>query len=360
MPSNPAVYRFDLVSGVNVWLNFDAEIFWGYSQDEIRAMGAGVIAHLIHHDDLHLVAEHHKRMAGLNLGEHAEVYCRAWGKADQTPRFVHFVDRCVAHDGERCTIIEGTFAEVPATDFDLRKLIERGMLLSQFTLHYQPICRLSDGQVVGYEALARWESGGQCHAPYKFLNVIEGSTLEIPWLLHQVAMVEAAILALPAPLWVSLNVSESALRADVLPSILAASPQPERFAVEILESVSVADGRTLDAIREIKAARHIIKADDVGASGSDGLSRFLVDGLFEEVKLDGNLVRGILADAGLAAITRHVISLAKVRGMTITCEWVECREQAELLQSWGCDFGQGKLFGLAQPWDLIAPQNKTT
>jgi EAL domain-containing protein (putative c-di-GMP-specific phosphodiesterase class I) len=348
MPSFTAIYRYDLKARRNLWVNFGTEIFWGYSQAELQAMGDTVIRTIIHDDDLHLVARHHETLAGMALGQSAELFCRAWGRNDTAPRFVRFTDACVAHDGECCTEIEGEVVEVSVGAFDARKLLERGFGRQELTLHYQPICDLSTRQHVGYEALARWiRNGAVYHPPSTFLPLIEGTSLELPWVKHQISLVEAAIVLLPPPLWVSLNISESVLVSHALPNLLAGNPDPSRLHIEVLESVSLQNSEALESLWKIKASRHLIVADDIGEMA--GLSRFLKQGLFEWIKLDRVLVERLPEDKDLAAITRHVLGTAADLGLVVVAEWIERPEQVDWLLRHGCQYGQGAAYGMARP-----------
>jgi EAL domain-containing protein (putative c-di-GMP-specific phosphodiesterase class I) len=349
---SPALYRYDLLARRNVWVNWGAELFWGYSQDELHSMGDQVLGNLIHTDDLHLVERHHHRLGQLARGQSSELFCRAWGRDDTTPRFVRFCDICVVHDGDRCTVIEGEVVEVSAGAFDARKLIERGLLRQELTLHYQPICHLSTGEVAGYEALARWiRYGGAPTPPSEFLPLIEGTSLELPWVKHQIALVEAALTAMPESLWVGLNISESVLATHTLPQLLTGGNDSTRLHIEVLESVSLRNPDAISALKEIQASRHLIFADDIGADA--GLSRFLERRLFDGIKLDRILVQGLPGDHVTAAITRRILELSNDLGLISIAEWVQTRAQVDWLLAHGCQLGQGSFYGMPKSLDRV-------
>ena len=341
-----AAYAYDLDKHRNIWATYGAQQFFGYSQEELHALGDQLLPEVIDLDDWHLVRLHHNTMRGLQIGESAELYCRVWGRGDLAPRFVRFVDRCVAlNDAGQCYLIEGTLQEVSAQQFDAYRLIQRALIRGQLLLHYQPICSLETGLVVGYEALARWNHSGVIKGPGAFLSVIENTALELPWIQCQIGLLEAALTALPDPLWLSLNLSGSAIQTGKIPDLLALLSKPNRLQIEILESVSLGNPAVLATLQEIRV-RHVLKADDVGSELS-GLSRFLASQLFSGIKLDRVLVDGIPDDHDICQVAAHVIGLARDLGLSVTAEWVCNARQVDWLIRHHVDYGQGELFGLS-------------
>lgn len=347
MSQQHATYRYDLVNCRNIWVSWGAESLFGYSQEELHDMRSEVLAVLLHQDDLHLVEAHHERLRSLTVGQSLYLLCRGWRKNEARPCFLRFIDTCVAHNGRQCTVIEGEVFEISVGMFDARKVLERGLLRQELTLHYQPICDLRTGAVVGYEALARWVHGNVVTPPCDFLPLIEGTALEIPWVRQQVSLIEAALMALPDPIWIALNVSESMLSSETLSSILAGSPCPERLHIELLESASLHKRAIVTELKRLRAMCHLVFADDVGEMES--LSRFLANGLFDGIKLDRTLVEGLPDEMPVAVVSKHILSLAAELGLPVIAEWVQTPAQVDWLLAHGCQWGQGALFGLARP-----------
>jgi len=232
--------------------------------------------------------------------------------------------------------------------------IKAALSLGEIKLHYQPIHNLSTGQLEGYEALARW---GKIPPP-AIANLIEEHSLQAVWIQQQLADVDAMLASAPPPLWVSLNLNQKALALPGLAALLAALPHHLRVHVEILESVRLTPASV--AVIKAIALQHTIKADDIGSSEHGGLDRIVGEHgpLFHGIKLCRGLTQNILTDERTATACRLLLEFAETYDLMTTAEWVECEEQADQLRDWGCDLGQGALYGLAIPWDAIARAGK--
>lgn len=221
--------------------------------------------------------------------------------------------------------------------------IRTALLDGSIHLHYQPIHSLATGQLQGFEALARWGA----LPPPEIARQVEAQSLQLTWARQQIAEIDLTLAALPPPLWVSLNVSQSTLELDSLPHLLNSSPHPRRLRVEVLESVTLRD-RALVALNKIHC-RHVVLADDIGDLGGGWLDRFLGESaeVFDGIKLCKALTHRLLSDRRTAACCRHVLALANDLGLSTTAEWVESEAQRDWLLQSGCQNGQGALFGLA-------------
>ncbi|WP_052101000.1 putative bifunctional diguanylate cyclase/phosphodiesterase [Novilysobacter arseniciresistens] len=242
---------------------------------------------------------------------------------------------------------------------ELRGAWARGEL----SLAYQPIHRLSDGRLVGAEALLRWQHPelGQV-APSVFIDVAEQSGLIEtigPRVLH--AACRDAVhwqRARPGepPLFVSVNVSPRQLRSGDLPQVVATSLadsglDPQHLHVELTETAVIGDeilaGKLLSRLRETGVK---VWLDDFGTgfSGLSHLRRVPVDG----VKIDRSFVADILRDPDDLALTTAIIAMAHSLGITVVAEGVEKEGQYGLLRERGCDQAQG--YWLGQPMALEA------
>jgi EAL domain-containing protein (putative c-di-GMP-specific phosphodiesterase class I) len=228
---------------------------------------------------------------------------------------------------------------------ELREGLEGG----QFVLHYQPICDLRTGELVGFEALARWQRPNLLVMPGGFLKDLTHSPYLGEWLEQQIDNINQVLGPLPPGLWVSVNLSTQELKLRDLDNILGRCDYPQRLHLEITEAV-VMSPKTMGRLRSLHR-KFTLKADDIGVEQA-GFDRFLDDGLFQAIKLDGSLTRDILTSQRVAIICAHAISLARALGITAIAEWVETEPQRNALLEFGADCGQGKLFGLAQPMGL--------
>jgi diguanylate cyclase (GGDEF)-like protein len=249
----------------------------------------------------------------------------------------------------------------------LRRAIEGGEL----RLAYQPICDLASGQIVAFEALARWTGrDGREHLPSSFISVAEESGLIVPlgrWAMDEAARTLAAWDARAGGhcgIKLAVNLSAIQLQRDavapMVESALAAyGLTGDRFTLELTESAIVTDpDRIAGTMEALKALGTTLAMDDFGTGYSNlaYLQKLPIDIL----KIDRSFVTGMLADRDKIAIVRAVLSLAQALGMKTTAEGIETVELAQTLAALGCSFGQG--YAYARPleredaWARIAPQ----
>ncbi|MFD0739516.1 putative bifunctional diguanylate cyclase/phosphodiesterase [Lysobacter koreensis] len=234
---------------------------------------------------------------------------------------------------------------------ELRGAWERGEL----SLAYQPVYRLSDGVMVGAEALLRWlhPEHGQV-APSVFIDVAEQSGL-IETLGPQVlraACGDAARWPTRAggpPLFVSVNVSPRQLRSGDLPLVVSAclrdSGLPaDRLHVELTETAVIGDeAHASTLLTKLRTMGVKVWLDDFGTgfSGLSHLRRVPVDG----VKIDRSFVADVLRDPDDLALTTAIIAMAHSLGITVVAEGVEQEGQYAILRERGCDLAQGYWLG---------------
>lgn len=234
----------------------------------------------------------------------------------------------------------------------LRQALNHGELV----LHYQPKVNMRTGQVIGAEALIRWnhpELGLQ--APGTFLPSIEGSLLSIDvgeWVVETALQQHERWLDAGLQIPVSVNIGALQLQqADFvcrLQAILARHPRvaPTHVQLEILETSALQDmSKATDTINECKALGIEFALDDFG-TGYSSLT-YLRQLPVSVLKIDQSFVRGMLDNAADQAILRGVIGLAKAFGRSIIAEGVETVAHGTLLLHMGCDEGQG--YGIARP-----------
>ena len=244
---------------------------------------------------------------------------------------------------------------------ELRDAIEHGDLV----LHYQPILELSDRTVVGYEALVRWQHPTRgLLLPGAFLPLINDRQLSVELgstLVDQVAGFLAE--NRDSQTWVSLNVSadqlgDSEFADKVLTSIARHQLSPHRLVVELTEASLVSPNtRIRHELTEMRNAGIPILLDDFG-TGVSPLS-YLRDLPVSGVKLDMSFTAGIPEDPAGARVSRALGALARELGLATIAEGIETESQAEYLRSCGWRYGQGWLFGVAQPAS-VAPDSSVT
>jgi len=233
---------------------------------------------------------------------------------------------------------------------DLRRaLADRG----QLQVHFQPQIDSSTQQLVGVEALVRWNHPGKGPvSPQIFVPVAESTGLIVP--LGEWVLKEACRAALQWPgLSIAVNLSPVQFRGQgfaerVIDLVQRAGVDPAQIELEVTEGVFIEDdGRVQKAIAKLRAAGFRIALDDFGTgySSLSYLQRFAVD----KIKIDRSFVANIGEGSDSTAIVNAVVMLGRSMGLTINAEGVETPAQRDFLRAAGCDELQGFLFSRAVP-----------
>ena len=234
---------------------------------------------------------------------------------------------------------------------ELRQAVER----KEFILEYQPIVSLPDEQIVGFEALLRWQSPQRgLVGPAMFISVAEESGLIIPigaWVLHEACAQfrrwQERFGREPL-LTVSVNLSARQFSQPDLASSIArildeTGVEGRSLRLELTESVAMEEPeRTCKTIEELQHLGVRLSIDDFGTgySSLDHLDRFFVDTL----KIDRHFVARMHVDERGQNIVKTIISLAHNLRMNVIAEGAETAEQIRLLKSMNCDCVQGYFF----------------
>jgi diguanylate cyclase (GGDEF)-like protein/PAS domain S-box-containing protein len=230
----------------------------------------------------------------------------------------------------------------------------------ELCLHYQPVVTTRGGEVVGFEALARWDRPGHgIVGPGEFLAVAEDTGLIVPMGMRflRTACEQIVRFAAAAPdgscPWVSVNLSASQLGqldlVDEVASALAETGAPaDRLCIEITESLLMQDTpTTIDTLQRLRALGVSLAIDDFG-TGYSSLS-YLRRLPVTVLKIDQSFVLELGLDPQGATIVASVIELAHALGMECVAEGVERAAHLETLARLGCDAMQGFLFSRAVP-----------
>jgi len=242
---------------------------------------------------------------------------------------------------------------------NLRKALEQ----EQFRLHYQPKVDIRTGQVVGMEALVRWENPDLgLVLPARFIPVAEERGLIIPlseWALREACqqMVAWRSEGIP-PLRVSVNLSASQfsqkdLLATLERTLRETGMDPCWLELEITESLLMRDVETTIArLTSFQDLGIEISIDDFGTGYSSlaYLKRFSINAL----KVDQSFIREIPHDPDDAAIVRAVVALGHSLRLRVVAEGVEHESQLAFLKELGCDEVQGYYFSRPLSSDAFA------
>jgi diguanylate cyclase (GGDEF)-like protein len=222
-------------------------------------------------------------------------------------------------------------------------------------LWYQPVVELETGEVLGCEALLRWnhEKFGPI-SPVEFIPVAENAGLIDPltwWVLETALSQLKTWRELVPGLGVAVNLSAKSLTGTkvydrVERSLQRAGMKPGALTLELTESSMAIDPessqRAMQSLQELGVRLSI---DDYG-TGFSSLSR-LKHLPFNELKIDRSFVKEMIRDKGDEAIVRSTIELARSLGRTVTAEGVEDKATLDRLASLGCQAAQG--YYLARP-----------
>ncbi len=251
---------------------------------------------------------------------------------------------------------------------ELELALRNAVFAEHLNLVYQPIVRADTGEVVGCEALMRWQHpilGGI--PPSIFIPMAEDAGL-----IRQMgawALKEACRAAARAdwPLIMSVNLSplqfaSKELVTNVKEALDAVELDPSRLILEVTESVLMQNNSSTKEILDAFAAMGVHVALDDFGTGYSSLS-YLRQYSFSKLKIDQSFVAEIGRRADSLAIISAIISLAGNLSIEVTAEGVETETQEEILRALGCDYLQGYHFGKpisSLPSRDIAPENCET
>ncbi len=244
-----------------------------------------------------------------------------------------------------------------------RLSIETGLLRAlddgEFFLCYQPKMDINGTDIIGMEALVRWQRPGQgIVPPDKFIPIAEENGLIVPlgtWVLREACRQNRVWQDAGLPkLRVSVNLSARQLRDNafvpLVVQILAETGlDPNHLELELTESALMGDASdTVCKLLRLKELGISVSVDDFG-TGYSSLS-YLKHLPIDTIKVDRSFVRDIVNDPDDAAIVDAIVAMAHSLKLNVIAEGVETREQLEFLRQRKCQQAQGYYF--ARPLDV--------
>jgi diguanylate cyclase (GGDEF)-like protein/PAS domain S-box-containing protein len=237
----------------------------------------------------------------------------------------------------------------------LRQSLHRAVEGQQFELHYQPLVQLASGNIVGAEALVRWnhpELGMQ--RPDVFVPLAESSGLIVPlgaWAIKE-AMRQAQAWKRPGvtPPRIAINISSIQLTkpgfiAAVENALGETGADPHDFEFELTEGLMIEPSpETMAILYWLKSLGFLLTIDDFGTGYST--FKYIRDFPVDKIKIDQTFVRQLVIDSSDASIIRAMITLSRSLGIQIVAEGIETKMQRDFLRDEGCEVGQGYLFSL--------------
>jgi diguanylate cyclase (GGDEF)-like protein len=246
-----------------------------------------------------------------------------------------------------------------ALETDLRHALRN----EEFVLHYQPIVSLKTDEIVGFEALVRWQKpNGELAPPGEFIEIMEDTGLIVflgTWVLREACRAARALQdSFPCehPRSISVNVSprqfaQPDLAAQIREVIEETGVDPRCLRLEITEGAMIGDmDHVAGVLRELQGLGVRVSIDDFG-TGYSSLS-YLHSLPLDLLKIDRSFVAAMATNGESLQIVRTIMSLAHNLGMDVVAEGPEDADQVAQLRSIGCEFGQGYYF--SKPVDLAS------
>ena len=258
--------------------------------------------------------------------------------------------------GKICTY-EPSMDEMSRTRAELAIDLKRALAGNELELYYQAQNDAITGEIVGFEALLRWNHPEKGRIPPNdFIPIAEETGLIVDigdWVIRT-ACVTAASWA--RPFRVAVNVAPLQLNHQlakrVAETLRDTGLSPARFEIELTESGIIADRQhALQVVLALKAIGVTVAMDDFG-TGYSSLST-LQAFPFDKIKVDKSFIQSVESSAHAAAIVKATLLLGRSLNIPVLAEGVETERHLEFLREEGCDSVQGYLFGKPMPSDDI-------
>ncbi|MGB3047290.1 putative bifunctional diguanylate cyclase/phosphodiesterase, partial [Dokdonella sp.] len=229
---------------------------------------------------------------------------------------------------------------------DLENDLRHALVRREFEPHFQSIVSLTDGEILGYEALLRWNHPKHgLLLPADFLGVAEeiGCIEQIDWQMFALACEQAR--NLPDSTYVSINVSARRLRVPnfdeiALRTIEASGLPPRRVRLEVTEGALLDQPEQMRSILlRLRMAGVLVQLDDFGTgySSLSYLHRFPIHSL----KIDRSFIADLAEPGSSPAVVKAIIALAESLDVEVIGEGIETPQQRDALIELGCAIGQG-------------------
>jgi EAL domain-containing protein (putative c-di-GMP-specific phosphodiesterase class I) len=262
--------------------------------------------------------------------------------------------RAKERGGARTELFDSAMRDNAVRSLQIEQELQQALEQDDLRLYFQPGVDLRTGQIVGAEALVRWQHPKRgLIVPDSFLQVAEETGLIVPlgaWVISAACSQLAEWQSRPetSQLHLSLNLSARELtHPDVVGTVLdcvrGSGIDPHFLTIEVTESTAMADGDgSFRALRDLSSEGLRVAIDDFGTgySSLEQLRRMPVD----IVKVDRSFVSGMSDDSTDHALVAAVVAMARALKLAVVAEGIETPMQVEALRELGCQTGQGFLF----------------
>jgi diguanylate cyclase (GGDEF)-like protein len=268
-------------------------------------------------------------------------------------------------DNSHCAIFKPQIREQVTNQLCLENDLRIGLLRQEFLLHYQPIFTLDSNNLVGFEALVRWQHPIRgTISPETFVPIAEetGSIIPLGWWVLREACRQMKQWQQDFPntrdLSISVNLSSQQfsqpnLIEQIKAILLETGLEASNLKLEITETVLMDNAESAAArLKQLQDLGIKLCIDDFGTgySSLSYLQRFPVNTL----KIDRSFISQLSTESKSACFAQAIIQLANCLGMDVVAEGIETAEQFWQMKALQCEYGQGFLW--SKPLDVIATE----
>jgi diguanylate cyclase (GGDEF)-like protein/PAS domain S-box-containing protein len=254
----------------------------------------------------------------------------------------------------QCRVFDAAMHASAIKRLRLETEMRQGLEQGEFRVHYQPIVSLQNENVVGFEALSRWQRSTGLVPPAEFITIADETGIILPLnrllLRESCEQLRAWHSQFPSqpPLRISVNITPKQFaQADLVSQMASVLKEtgihPQNLDVEITETIAMGDAdKAASVLADLKGLGVYLSIDDFG-TGYSSLSRlqgFPVDA----VKIDRAFISKMCVDAENREIVRIIIMLAHNLGLSVVAEGVETADQVAQLRELDCELAQGYFF----------------
>ena len=243
---------------------------------------------------------------------------------------------------------------------ELEHALWQALQSDEFFLHFQPVLELATGQIVGAEALVRWQHPERgLMPPMEFIPIAEQTGQIAPigrYVLAQACRQAVAWSAAGHPIRMSVNVAVDQLRDEDFPgtvaNMLSETGLPAgQLCLEITESSLMREAGHGAGVAALKQLGVRLSIDDFG-TGYSSLS-YLHQMPVDELKIDRSFIGRLDNDRRDRHLVEAINGMARALDLTVVAEGVETHEQRQFLTKLGCGLAQGYLFARPEPADSM-------
>lgn len=260
-----------------------------------------------------------------------------------------------------CRVFDATMREHVSEHMEVREGLEHALERKEMTVAYQPLLSIASGELVGFEALLRWNRANRSPVgPNLFIPIAEETGLIVPigrWVMNAAMQQLAAWKAYAKhnELVMSINASpvqmlQSNFVDDVQQALNASGLMPSDVVLEITESESTDHNEIRSTIHRLRDLGVGLAVDDFGTGFASYASIQQLP--FTSIKIDRSIINGLAEDQQRARAQVHsIIEMAHAMGASVTAEGIETKSQLDSLTELQADKAQGFFFSRPLPVD---------